>query len=165
MVAVRCIVQCRFRPTLISLQVCCSKYCRSKKCLSLVLHADANRPPQGGTSSASNAESNPEKKCCIFQCLSCQRPWLILPPTLLRCARKKVVRRRLRKAGADRGNRFDENAELETEDLALNRRYMLPQLLLSSQTGTLTKRGSRYRHPQNVVYDTLLRGAEKVTLV
>ena len=32
----------------------------------------------------------------------------------------QVVRRRLRKAGSDRGDRFDENGELEAEDLVLN---------------------------------------------
>jgi len=37
--------------------------------------------------------------------------------------KRKVVRRRLRKAGSDRGDRFDENGELEAEDLVLNRRY------------------------------------------
>lgn len=34
----------------------------------------------------------------------------------------KVVRRRLRKAWGDRGGRYDENSELEPEDLVLNRR-------------------------------------------
>lgn len=34
----------------------------------------------------------------------------------------KIVQRRLRRAEAERGGRYDEHEELETDDLVLNRR-------------------------------------------
>ncbi|CAN0215034.1 unnamed protein product, partial [Ectocarpus sp. 12 AP-2014] len=62
---------------------------------------------------------------------------LLRPGVDYREAFHKVVRRRLRKAGAGSGQRFDDNDKLESEDLVLSRREL--RQLLTKELGILMR--------------------------